>query len=504
MSKWTIVLRRPRTNERVALGIAAISVSVLLVPVLAAAGSRPSSGKAAPSASAPLGWTLTRVSVNPNNEPNPSGSSVTARTGHLDWQVLVSPQAAFSADYPTPPTALAPGRRYEFPVTLAGRITGGADTPGYRQFDVILYLYDRWVDPVSGPSPSLKQSCGAPSYGAPVSCTPAGSLKGKLGFVVPTPQKPGDAFSFGVGALNCSRCYVRFEYQATGRSAQGLKKLDATRELRIFYGLDDPVAESARAWEARKHDYAFDVERAALRFPRVTIEADIDGEESGGKHSPALLVPGNDLYVLLALDTPPLELFSDGNVYARATPVFEQELRRKILASSGKLEPAEVLHFALQVTRGSYALAVLTAHNLLKNATKIGRAAIMDAQRAPLPVTDSAEAIALYNRRQQDELARLRKWTPIVAKLASLRADPPGRKDKLGPWYHAFAILTAGALVDGETAQRIVLAEHTGKRLNIFTKEGGFDREKFELDSVFAAAAQVIDARGLHRPRVRP
>ena len=498
------MLRRPRTVGSVALGVAAISASALLVPVLAAAGPRASSGKAAPRASVPLAWTLQRASANPNNEPNPSGSSVTPRVGHLDWQVLVAPQVAFTAEYGAPPPTLAPGKRYEFAVTLAGRITGGTDTPGYRRFDVILYLNDRWVDPIAGSSPSLKQECGAPSFGAPVVCSAPGSLKGKVGFVVPTPQKPGDTFSFGVGALNCSRCYVRFEYAATGSAAKHLKKLDATREFRVFYGLDDPEAASARAWEDRKHEYAFDVERTALGFPRVTIEADIAGEESGGKHSPALLVPGNDLYALLALDTPPLELFQHGNVYARATPVDEQELRRKILASSGKLEPADVLRFALQATRGSYPLAVLTAHNLLKNATKIGRAAIMDAQRAPLPVTDSAEAIALYNKRQQDELARLRKWTPIVAKLASLRADPPGRKDKLGPWYHAFAILTAGALVDGETAQRIVLAEHTGKRLNIFTKEGGFDREKFELDSVFAAAAQVIDARGLHRPRVRP
>ncbi len=103
--------------------------------------------------------------------------------------------------------------------------------------------------------------------------------------------------------------------------------------------------------------------------------------------------------------------------------------------------------------------------------------------------------MAAYNAAQQKQLTVLQRWTPIIAKLASLR-----QSDKMGPWYHAFAVLTVGALLDGKKAQQVVLAEHLAKKGRLFRGEGAFDVEKFQIDSVFAAVVQGIDLHGLHRP----
>jgi len=206
--------------RHVALAIGVTGVALLLLPILAAAGTRQTAAEGTSGAPA-LRWVLKRTAVNPAKEPSPAGSTVTTRAGAIDWQNSVPPQVAFTAAYPVPPATFAAGRRYEFPVTLTGKITGGKDTPGSRGFGVIMLLNDRWVDPVTGRSPGVRQECGSPTFNAPVVCSDPVTLKGKLGFIVPTPQRAGERFSFGVGALDCGRCYVRFEYRAAPPSAAG-------------------------------------------------------------------------------------------------------------------------------------------------------------------------------------------------------------------------------------------------------------------------------------------
>ena len=319
-------------------------------------------------------------------------------------------------------------------------------------------------------------------YKAVAEAVPQTGTKPKPGQAKPKCRKPSAVGTPGNASGPAAACVVA--------------SITTSPCYRVFLGLDDPspTDDPSGLWRT---DMGVRVARTAIDYPGVTIEADIPGEESGGVHSPALLIPGNDLYALLALSQPPTQLFQTGNVYARVTPRFEVVLRQKILASRGNLMPADVLRLALDSVKqvsgtASYPLAVLTAHNLLKNATMIGRAAIQDANALHLPKNPSAQVVALYNSKVANEVQTLCKWSPIVAKLASLRLIPASSKDKMGPWYHGFGILSAGALLNGDEARLAMLGEHGGKVLKIFSNEGGFNREKFELDKEFAATAVHI------------
>lgn len=157
-----------------------------------------------------LTWTLKKTTVNPRGEAQPVGSSVVAKSGSLTWQILYAPQVQYDVTYPAPAAQLKPSQKLTLPVTVSGRVTGGKDTGGYRKIDVIGYLNDRW----DNDGPGLWQNCTAPSWGAPIACMPPATVKGKISFFAPQPSRAGDTFSWGVGALNCSACYVRFEYVA--------------------------------------------------------------------------------------------------------------------------------------------------------------------------------------------------------------------------------------------------------------------------------------------------
>jgi hypothetical protein len=288
-----------------------------------------------------------------------------------------------------------------------------------------------------------------------------------------------------------------------------LSRIEDSPCYRQFFGLDDP-ATTITDWGTAKTERGLAVAHTALEYPDVTIEADIPGEGSSNVHSPKILYPGNDLFILLSRNEAPRDLFASGNIYARVTPRYELPLRQKILASPGDLSPADVLKLALDTVKekdglASYPLAVLTANNLLKNAAEIGREAVRDADNSYSSASrlshPSDATIARHNDKVKALTETLCRWSALVGKLASLRANPAGSKDKIGPWYHAFTILTTGALVDGSAAKLVVAAEHTAKGLKLFGSEGGFDQEKFLLDSEFAATANQIDKSGLSRPR---
>lgn len=500
--------------RNVALAVAVSAAALLLAPAVAAAASHAASGQAASVASSSLGWKLARTVVNPENYPNPQGSSVAARAGRIDWQVAVAPQVVFSASYPAPPPTLTAGRRYELPVTLTGQISGGKDTPGYRQFDVILYLYDRWVDPLSGSSPSLKQECGAPSFGAPIACSSPGTLTGKLDFLVPTPQKLGDTFSFGVGALNCTRCYVRYEYQATGLSpapAAGPKPpfsstperltlgdLRRAPEYRAFLGLDDARIPGSFEWAKVIVGRCSDLVGRATGFAGVTSAVEIPGETSSGQHS-ASVFGVSDFHDLLDSSLPPSDL--KGNVFVAATKRSELALRAAIDGSEGNLAPADVLYLALRLeeTKGSYPLAVLTTLNLLKEVAFQGREAVTVASRLVRAKPRSAAAIAKEHELFERQLAILRSQNKVVSKLVSLRQNPLLGQDKMGPWYHAFTILTVGALYRSPIPKGNATAfwEHFRKAIGAFgTSEAPFNPEKATLDFCFA---QATDSEGLSK-----
>ena len=288
-----------------------------------------------------------------------------------------------------------------------------------------------------------------------------------------------------------------FKVQLTDLGASGASsstgKVDAaaavrnTPQYRTFLGLDDPKDPN---WKADTSRRCSDLASTVNAFPGVHSTGHLAGEEATGVHSSQLYYPGSDLFVLLSGNDPPADLFK-GNVYARATPYYESQLREKILASSGDLQPADVMQMALQATGGSYGLAVLTAHNLLKNVTKTGRETLGELAQDQN-----------WNRpaKRQNLLDQMDKLDQVVGKLSSLRADPadPANQDKMGPWYHAFAILTAGALIDPAAGIGVTLAEHGAKALKAFGNEGGFNAEKAAIDSCFAIRA-VTDLKSVSR-----
>ena len=517
MPNTTVGMRRcsRHSARNVALAVAVGAAALLLAPAFASAASRAASGQIASVASPSFGWKLARAVVNPENYPNPEGSTVTARVGRIDWQVAVAPQVVFSADYPAPPTTLAAGKRYALAVTLKGQITGGTDTQGYRQFDVILYLNDRWVDPLSGPSPTLKQNCASPSFGVPIACTSPGTLTGKLDFVVPTPQRPGDSFSFGVGALNCTRCYVRYEYQATRLSpapAAGPKPpssstptrltfgdLRLAPAYRVFLGLDDARIQGSSEWAKLILGRCSDLVSRATGFAGVTSAAEIPGEMSSGQHS-ASVFGVSDFHDLLDSSLPPSDL--EGNVFVAATKRYESTLRAAIVRSEGNLTPADVLYLALRATNGSYPLAVLTALNLLKEVAFQGREAVTVASRLVRAKPRSAAAIAKEHELFERQLSTLRSQNKVVSKLVSLRQNPLLGQDKMGPWYHAFTILTVGALYRAPIPKGNATAfwEHFRKAIGAFgTSEAPFNLEKATLDFCFAQATEAASLSKLSR-----
>ena len=290
-------------------------------------------------------------------------------------------------------------------------------------------------------------------------------------------------------------------------AAQLPNSVVATPEYRAFLGLNDPTTAQA-ACVGRRQQRANDLVSRAGSFVGVTSKVSIPSENSFGVHSNNLLWPGNDLYTLLAKSDWPSRL-RPGNVYANATAPYEGALRAAIVGSEGNLQPADVLYYALKVTNGSYPLAVLTAHNLLKQVAFEGRDAI-DTKAGPKLVPKA--------------IAELQAATAVVAKLGSLRCTPAKSRDKIGPWYHEFAVLSAGALVSPGTAGLVVFGEHLGKAAktavtkvrntlpavlkkeldkhgpaDFFKGEGGFDGEKYALDNIAADAAETFTISKLSR-----
>ena len=251
-----------------------------------------------------------------------------------------------------------------------------------------------------------------------------------------------------------------------------------TDQWRTFLGQTD--AKDPR-WATTISRRCNDLVETVGSFPGIKTTKKFAGEETTGVHSSQLYAKGGDLFVLLSGDDPPAELFK-GNVYARATPYYEKLLREQIVASGGSLQPADVMKMALEATEGSYGLAVLTTHNLMKNVTKGGRETLGELGK---------DLNWKRPAKRQQLLDKMDAYNEVVSKLTSLRSDPadPRNLDKMGPWYHAFAVLTAGAIVNPVVAGGVTAAEHTAKFFKAFANEGGFNKEKASIDACFALRA---------------
>ena len=270
-------------------------------------------------------------------------------------------------------------------------------------------------------------------------------------------------------------------------------------EAHVFFGRTDPLS-APSAWENRLQ-----------RWADKTCQASVDAKDRLWKanqtrpHSEQLFpgesiqhrllgYPGSHLFYLVATDLVPSR--NRSNIYARVSQPYEDRLFNRIAAANAhSLEPEDLMGFALEITGGDYRLAALTAHAVLKEATKLGREAMETSDKsreeylrvkAINPNKPSTQvAYRHYRNDFEAALKTLSQQNRIVRPLKSLRADPTRIADKMGPWYHIFALYTLDALGGGEQALAAYAAEHGGKYFRTFLKEGGYEPEKKRIDEIF-------------------
>jgi hypothetical protein len=272
-----------------------------------------------------------------------------------------------------------------------------------------------------------------------------------------------------------------------------------TDEARNFLGTLDPLS-APSAWEDRLQHWANNACQASLAARHQSMQADqtkpwSERSFSGEKLKDRLLAyPGSQLFLLVATDLVPAR--SRTNVYARVSQPYEGRLFNRIAASAPhSLEPEDIMRFALEITGNDYRLAVLTAHSVLKETTKLGREVVEISERSRkaylrLKTIDpdrpsTRRAYQEYRTDFENAVRSLTQHNRIVRPLKSLRADPTRIPDKMGPWYHVFALYTLDAVGGGGQALTAYAAEHGGKYFRAFQKEGGYEPEKKRIDEIF-------------------
>lgn len=292
-----------------------------------------------------------------------------------------------------------------------------------------------------------------------------------------------------VGCVLCS---------LAGIASAGTSILD-TEEARTFRGTLDPLSAPA-AWEERLQRWADNACQASADARHQSWQADqarpwseraFPGE---GLKDRLLAYPGSQLFLLVATDLVPAR--SRTNVYARVSQPYEDRLFNRIAASTPhSLEPEDILRFALEITGNDYRLAVLTAHSVLKETTKLGREAVEISQQSRKEYLrlktinpdrpSTRRAYREYRKDFENAVRSLEHHNRVVRPLKSLRGDPTRIPDKMGPWYHIFALYTLDAVGGGGQALTAYAAEHGGKYFRAFQKEGGYEPEKKRIDEIF-------------------
>jgi hypothetical protein len=158
---------------------------------------------------------------------------------------------------------------------------------------------------------------------------------------------------------------------------------------------------------------------------------------------------------------------------------YEMALAHKIVNAERQLPPEDVFQMAVEVTKGDLPLAMLVAHNLLKEAAyarrngnrmviaKIGRALqtkVTEEQRLKERYAESFQRAGGFTRTEftLDPEA-------IRSKLRDIRpVYDPHSEDRLGPWYHTFGLLFAGSnpALGGNFAWLGSTLENTTRLLN--------------------------------------
>jgi hypothetical protein len=152
---------------------------------------------------------------------------------------------------------------------------------------------------------------------------------------------------------------------------------------------------------------------------------------------------------------------------------MESALADRIAASAGNLQPNNVLDLALQTTAGDYPLAVLTAHNLLKELTYasrepgLGGTALLgwnaDDRGTDVDVINAAHVGYDVRTPAQVQAMIGKLWNPR-------EANDPMRADKMGPWYHLYGVLFVGSVTTGTEATLGAWTENVTRWVHLGSK----------------------------------
>jgi hypothetical protein len=134
---------------------------------------------------------------------------------------------------------------------------------------------------------------------------------------------------------------------------------------------------------------------------------------------------------------------------------YEMALAAKIAKSRGNLHPAQVFTMAVEATNGDLPLAMIVAHNLLKEAAyakregsnmSIGYSPTGLGKKAAIKYRQLVGVKNLTVASVDSGTEFLMHPSYILDKLSNLRPDFDKQKsDKEGPWYHAFGLLFYGS-----------------------------------------------------------
>lgn len=240
-----------------------------------------------------------------------------------------------------------------------------------------------------------------------------------------------------------------------------------------FFGVNDPRYPPDAQNQRRRNmrDALVDVVTDAFRGGQLDPKDPTAGMGGAAQHLAAALNSQADLGTLIRHQGPPDDLAVQyNNYYAKLTQGYESQLRQQILASPGRLTPADVMRMSLSVTNGNYTLATMTAHNFLKNVTYTGRAL-------------AAQQVFISANKDARELAQ------IVSRLENLRGDPSAA-DKMGPWYHGFGVLFISSLVGRPGGTTMTDAEHFTRLFGLGGSQ--VDKEKMAWDEQMILALRRI------------
>jgi len=157
---------------------------------------------------------------------------------------------------------------------------------------------------------------------------------------------------------------------------------------------------------------------------------------------------------------PPVSSANTGDdLDQRGIVTYETRLADLVLVSEGGLSPEDVFKMSLQATGGDYPMAMLTAHNVLKEVTYANR------QHLALAVWDEG----------------MKSHTPVrlfMSKLQNFRPpDDPHYADKMGPWYHPFGLLLVASCMSGTEAQLASFVENSLRAIGLGSSEDSFKQK---------------------------